>query len=87
MFKSRMVGIFATAIFPDWSHKGHDGLVSPLHRIRRRQPELRVRFEVRGDAVGAGQRDGDEVHRLLQAVVGFGATEVDLRGPLFRGTA
>ena len=36
-----------------------------------------MRFEVRGDAVGAGQCDGDEVHRLLQAVVGFGATEAE----------
>lgn len=34
-------------------------------------------FEVCGDAVGTGQRDGDEVHRLLQAVVGFGATEAE----------
>ena len=34
-------------------------------------------FEVRCNAVGAGQGDGDEVHRLLQAVVGFGATEAE----------
>ena len=51
--------------------------MSSLDRIRRRQAELRVGFEVRGDAVGAGKGDGDEVHRLLQAVVGFGATEAE----------
>ena len=36
-----------------------------------------MRFEIRGDAVGAGQGDGDEVHGLLQAVVGFGTTEAE----------
>ena len=36
-----------------------------------------MRFKVRGDAVGAGQGNRDEVHRLLQAVVGFGATEAE----------
>ena len=42
-----------------------------------------MRFEVRGDAVGAGQRDGDEIDRLLQAVVGFGATEAEEAGTGF----
>ena len=42
-----------------------------------------MRFEVRGDAVDARQRNGDEVHRLLQAVVGFGATEAEEAGTGF----